>query len=61
MPPTKLKKSVSTYNKSTGKKTIEHSYIKSVSNKELETMQANDYTKPKIKQKISNELIRRQR
>jgi ubiquinone biosynthesis protein COQ9 len=59
MPPTKLKKSVSTYSKSTGKKTIEHFYIKNASDKELEEMKANDYTKPKVKQKISNEMFKR--
>jgi len=59
MPPIKLKKSVSTYNKSTGKKTIEHFYIKNASDKELEEMKANDYTKPKVKQKISNEIFKR--
>ena len=59
MPPIKLKKSVSTYSKSTGKKTIEHSYIKNASDKELEEMKANDYTKPKVKQKISNEIFKR--
>jgi hypothetical protein len=57
MAPTKLKKSVSTYSKSTGKKTIEHFYIKNASDKELEEMKANDHTKPKVKQKISNENV----
>jgi len=57
----KIKKSINTFNKQTGKTTTEHFYIKDVSDKELEEMSANEYTKPKVKQKIRNELTRRRK
>lgn len=57
--PTKLKKSSVIFNKSSRKKEIEHHYIKTTDTKILEQMLAADTTRPKIKQKIRNELTRR--
>jgi len=37
-----------------------HSYIHTVSTEELTTALENDNTAPKLKQKISNELVKRQ-
>ena len=58
--PTKLKKSEKVRNKQTGKVTVEHFYIKCASTKDLVALLDNEYTKPKVKQKIRNELVRRQ-
>lgn len=58
--PTKLKKSEKVRNKQTGKVTVEHFYIKCADKKELVALLDNEYTKPKVKQKIRNELVRRQ-
>ena len=57
--PTKLKKSSVIFNKAARKKEIEHHYIKTTDTKILEQMLAADNTRPKIKQKIRNELTRR--
>ena len=58
--PTKLKKSEKVRNKQTGKVIVEHFYIKCVSKKDLVALLDNEYTKPKAKQKIRNELVGRQ-
>tara|TARA_R110001632_G_scaffold14286_5_gene48339 strand:+ start:2724 stop:2921 length:198 start_codon:yes stop_codon:yes gene_type:complete len=58
--PIKFKKSMKTYNKATKTNTVEHNYIKSVSTQELEAYLDNPNNYPKIKQKVRNELIRRQ-
>ena len=57
--PTKLKKSISHYNRKTKKTTVEHFFIKQIDTKVLLENLSNDSTNPKIKQKIRNELIRR--
>lgn len=57
--PIKLKPSANTFNKATRKSEIEHHYIKTTDSKILEDMLAADTTRPKIKQKIRNELTRR--
>ena len=55
--PIKLK--AKTYNKASRKTQIEHHYIKTTDAKILEDMLAATTTRPKIKQKIRNELTRR--
>ena len=57
--PTKLRPSSNTYNRATGKTTLEHDYIKNISKKELFEELNKDNTKPKVKAKIRNELARR--
>tara|TARA_B100000029_G_scaffold73568_1_gene65360 strand:- start:650 stop:862 length:213 start_codon:yes stop_codon:yes gene_type:complete len=57
--PTKLRPSSNTYNRATGKTTLEHYYIKNISQKELFEELNKDNTKPKVKAKIRNELARR--
>ena len=57
--PTKLRPSSNTYNRATGKTTLEHYYIKNISKKELFEELNKDNTKPKVKAKIRNELTRR--
>ena len=57
--PTKLRPSANTYNRATGKNTLEHYYIKNISKKELFEELNKDNTKPKVKAKIRNELARR--
>ena len=57
--PIKLKPTAKTYNKATRKTQIEHHYIKTTDTKILEDMLAADTTRLKIKQKIRNELTRR--
>ncbi len=57
--PTKLRPSSNTYNRATGKTTLEHYYIKNISKKELFEELNKDNTKPKVKAKIRNELARR--
>jgi|TARA_Y100001973_G_C5208026_1_gene343125 hypothetical protein len=59
MPPTKLKPSAASFDRKTGKTTITHYYIKTISKDELFKELNNHNTKPKIKQKILNELVRR--
>jgi hypothetical protein len=56
--PTKFKSSQATYNKATGKNLYSHSYIKQTPKEEL-IEYLNNGQKPKIKQKCSNELVRR--
>ena len=57
--PTKFKKSAKEYSRATGKTTTTHYYIKTISKKELFEALNNHNTKPKVKQKIKNELVRR--
>lgn len=57
--PVKLKPSVVKIDRATKKKSIEHYFIKSTPEGELFGLLNNDNTKPKVKQKIRNELTRR--
>ena len=57
--PEKIKKSVKTRNKVTGKYEVEHYYVKNRTIEELETLINNNNTRPKIKLKALRELIRR--
>ena len=63
--PTKFKESGKRWikNPETGRMTnrweVEHSYIKTISQKELFEALNKEFTKPKVKQKIRNELVRR--
>ena len=50
--PTKLKQSEKVRNKQTGKVTVEHFYIKCASTKDLVALLDNEYTKPKVKQRL---------
>ncbi len=59
MPPIKLKPSFKRYDRNTKKTTLEHFYIKTISQKELFEELNKDNTKPKIKAKIRIELARR--
>ena len=57
--PTKIKKSEKIRNKQTGRTSITHYYAKCTPTTELQNMIASDSTKPKVKQKYRNELIKR--
>ena len=57
--PVKLKPSVVKTDRATKKKSIEHTYAKTQSKEELIKMLNHEYTRPKVKQKIRNELVRR--
>ena len=57
--PIKLKKSQKVKNRLTGAIEVQHFYIKTIANKELEDLIESPNTKSKIKQKCRNELIRR--
>ena len=57
--PTKFKPSEVIVDRVTKKRSIKHYYIKNVSQDELFKMLNTDNTKPKLKQKIRNELFRR--
>ena len=57
--PIKFKPSAKTRNRQTGKVFTEHYYIKCMSQEELFTELNNSSTKPKAKQKVRNELDRR--
>ena len=56
--PTKLKPSAEVRDRQTGKVKTEHYYIKNISKQELFDELNKDNTKPKVKQKIRNELNR---
>ena len=58
--PIKLKPSQVVKDRNTGKVTIQHSYMKSTPLKELLDMYTKANTIPKLRQKIRNELVRRQ-
>tara|TARA_B100000927_G_scaffold177248_1_gene142773 strand:+ start:2500 stop:2721 length:222 start_codon:yes stop_codon:yes gene_type:complete len=57
--PTKLQKSQVTRDRNTGQFKTQHFYIKNISKTELIEKYNADNTKPKVKQKIKNELVRR--
>jgi|TARA_R100001443_G_scaffold113916_1_gene129229 hypothetical protein len=57
--PIKLKQSAVVRDRQTGKIKTEHYYIKNISKSELFEELNKDNTKPKVKQKIRNELTRR--
>ena len=57
--PIKFKPDSKEYSRATGKTTISRYYIKTISKKELFEALNNHNTKPKVKQKIRNELVRR--
>tara|TARA_B100000902_G_C26754043_1_gene642377 strand:+ start:238 stop:420 length:183 start_codon:yes stop_codon:yes gene_type:complete len=57
--PTKLKPSVKRYDRRTGKTSIEHYYIKNISKVDLLNELNSTNLKPKLRQKINNELLRR--
>ena len=59
MPPIKLKPSVTRIDRKTKKVSIEHTYARNQSKEALFEMLNNSNTKPKVKQKIRNELVRR--
>ena len=57
--PVKLKPSVVTIDRATKNNSIEHTYAKTQTKEELFKMLNHEYTTPKVKQKIRNELVRR--
>ncbi len=57
--PTKLRPSGKNYDRMTKKTSIVHYWIKGISQKELFEELNKENTKPKVKQKIRNELTRR--
>ena len=57
--PTKFKPSQVVKDRQTGKLTTQHFYMKSTSTKELIESLEKSNTKPKVKQKVRNELSRR--
>tara|TARA_B100000927_G_scaffold96518_1_gene77861 strand:- start:600 stop:818 length:219 start_codon:yes stop_codon:yes gene_type:complete len=57
--PAKYAPSVMKYDRATGKKWMEHSYAKSLSNDKLFELINSDKTKPKHKQKLRNILTSR--
>ena len=57
--PTKYKESAVRVDRQTKKVSIEHFYVKQLSQKEAFELLNNDNTKPKVKRKIRNELVRR--
>tara|TARA_Y100000592_G_C5297182_1_gene233709 strand:- start:316 stop:531 length:216 start_codon:yes stop_codon:yes gene_type:complete len=57
--PTKYKESAVRVDRQTKKVSIEHFYVKQISQKEAFELLNNANTKPKVKQKIRNELVRR--
>ena len=59
--PTKLKKSVKTYSRQTGKTTIEHFYLHATKLSELEEIANDNNRHPKIRIKCKREIIRRRK
>tara|TARA_B100001109_G_scaffold215595_1_gene184632 strand:- start:5 stop:223 length:219 start_codon:yes stop_codon:yes gene_type:complete len=57
--PTKYAPSVMRYDRATGKKWMEHSYAKTLSNDQLFELINSNKTKPKHKQKLRNILTSR--
>ena len=57
--PIKLRPSGKNYDRMTKKTSIVHYWIKGISQKELFEELNKENTKPKVKQKIRNELVRR--
>ena len=59
--PTKLKKSVKTYSRQTGKTTIEHLYLHATKLSQLEEIANDNNRHPKIRIKCKREIIRRRK
>ena len=59
--PQKLKKSVKTYNRKTGKTTTEHFYLHATKLSELEEIANDNNRHPKIRIKCKREIIRRRK
>ena len=59
--PTKLKKSVKTYSRQTGKTTIEHFYLHATKLSELEEIANDNNRHPKIRIKCKREIIKRRK
>ena len=59
--PTKLKKSVKTYSRQTGKTTIEHFYLHATKLSQLEEIANDNNRHPKIRIKCKREIIRRRK
>ena len=57
----KLKRSQTTYDQKTGKRTTEHFYLKCISEQDLHDLLDSPSTKPKIQQRIRNEITRRKK
>lgn len=57
--PVKFGKSQVKVDRNTKKKTIEHEYIKCKSNADLIEAYNKENTKPKLRQKVKNEIVRR--
>ena len=57
--PEKLKKSVKTFNRQTGKTTVEHFYLHTTQLTELERIANNPDANPKLRMKCKKELTRR--
>ena len=57
--PIKFKPSVKVRDRATGKTTVEHSYIKSMTIKELTDYIESSISKKKVIQKCKNEIVRR--
>tara|TARA_B100000131_G_scaffold288969_1_gene300671 strand:+ start:29 stop:238 length:210 start_codon:yes stop_codon:yes gene_type:complete len=57
--PVKFGKTSSNYDRATGKTTLVHDYMKCKSNAELIEAYNKDGTKPKLRQKVKNEIVRR--
>lgn len=57
--PMKYKKSQKTRDKNTGKTVAEHFYVKQLMNSELKDLLVSESTKPKVKLKILNEIVKR--
>ena len=59
--PTKLKKSVKTYSRQTGKTTTEHFYLHATKLSELEEIAIDNNRHPKIRIKCKREIIKRRK
>ena len=59
MSPVKFGKSSVQVNRETKKKTVVHEYMKTKTNDELIESYNKESTRPKLKQKIKNEIVRR--
>ena len=59
--PTKLKKSVKTYNRKTGKTTTEHFYLHTTKQDELERIANDPNANPKIRIKCKREITKRRK
>jgi hypothetical protein len=57
--PIKFKPTIRSYNRTTGKTTVIHTYMKNQSNKTLWESVASNNTIPKLRAKVMNELVRR--